>query len=91
MTAWPKQVLGEDIRIEGRGRQRPHLYLGHSEAGAYVVLLPGSKGEGALHVTANEQVRQVGVESMILDGPDGGHYDLLHHTVVPGENPSTSI
>jgi hypothetical protein len=83
-------VLGQDIRIEGV-EGSALTYMWHSEAGTYILLLRGSKGEGALHVAAHDQSGRLVVDSMILDGPDGGHYDLLHHTAVPGDNPSTSI
>lgn len=88
-----EQVLGENIRIEGM-EGRALAYVWGQEAGAYVVQLAGSKGEGTLHVTANRQGGHLNVQSMILDGPDGAHYDLLHHTVQPGDNspnPTNSI
>jgi Cytochrome oxidase complex assembly protein 1 len=85
-----EQVLGQNIRIEGV-EGSALAYVWGQESGAYVVLLAGSKGQGALHVTANEQSGRLDVQSMILDGPDGAHYDLLHHTVQPGDNPTSSI
>jgi hypothetical protein len=88
--AMAEQVLGRDIRIAGV-QGSALAYAWGQESGAYVVLLDGSKGEGALHVTANRQGGHLNVQSMILDGPGGGHYDLLHHTVQPGDNPTTSI
>jgi hypothetical protein len=85
-----EQVLGQDIRIEGV-EGSALAYAWDQESGAYVVLLAGSKGEGALHVTANRRGGRLNVQSMILDGPGGTHYDLLHHTMQPGDNPTSSI
>jgi hypothetical protein len=88
-----EQVLGQNIRIEGM-EGRALAYVWGQEAGAYVVQLAGSKGEGTLHVTANRQGGHLNVQSMILDGPDGSHYDLLHHTLQPDDNspsPTNSI
>ena len=31
------------------------------------------------------------IERMILDGPHGDHYDLLHHTAQPNDNSIDSI
>jgi len=85
-----EQVLGKNIHIEGV-EGSALSYVWGQESGAYVVLLAGSKGEGRLHVTADEKGGHLNVQSMTLDGPDGAHYDLLHHTLQPGDNPTTSI
>jgi hypothetical protein len=85
-----QQVLGRDIRIEGV-EGSALAYVWGQESGTYTVLLAGNKGEGALHVTASQQAGHLNVQSMTLDGPDGVHYDLLHHIVQPGDNPTSSI
>jgi hypothetical protein len=56
-----------------------------------VVDLAGSKGQGALHVTAHSRRGRLSVESMILDGPHGDRYDLLHHVAQPNGNSTQSI
>jgi hypothetical protein len=85
-----KQVLGQNIHIEGV-EGSALSYVWGQESGAYVVLLAGSRGEGTLHITADEKGGHLNVQSMILDGPDGAHYDLLHQTVLPSDNPTSSI
>ena len=85
-------VLGENIhvtRIEGGALS--YMWGSSESGGSYVVDLAGSKGQGALHVTAFSRRGRLSVESMILDGPHGDHYDLLHHVTQPGGNPTTSI
>lgn len=84
-------VLGENIHITGiEGSALSYMWGG--EAGSYVVLLAGSKGQGALHVTARTQQGRLSVDTMILDGPNGSHYDLLHHTTTrPDNSPTQSI
>jgi hypothetical protein len=88
-------VLGENIHITGiAGSALSYMWGGpmwNDEAGSYVVLLAGDKGQGALHVTARTQQGRLTVERMILDGPHGDHYDLLHHTAQPGNSPTDSI
>ena len=84
-------VLGRDIHITGI-EGSALSYMWGAESGSYVVLLAGSKGQGALHVTARTGGGHLTVDSMILDGPDGGHYDLLHHTTTrPANNATESI
>jgi hypothetical protein len=83
-------VLGGNIHLTGiEGSALSYVWGG--ESGSYVALLAGSKGEGALHVTARTREGHLIIDSMILDGPHGDHYDLLHHTVRPGDSPTTSI
>jgi hypothetical protein len=31
------------------------------------------------------------VQSMILEGPEGSHYDLLHHVAQPSDSSTQSI
>jgi hypothetical protein len=61
------------------------------ESGSYVLDLAGSKGAGALHVTAKSVAGKLTVQSMILEGPGGSRYDLLHHIAVPGAGGTQSI
>jgi hypothetical protein len=85
-----ERVLGNNIHIagmEGSG----FSYMWGEQNSAYVVELEGSKGRGALHVVAGQKNGQLNVQSMILDAPDGARYDLMHHSIRPGSNPTTSI
>jgi hypothetical protein len=88
-------VLGQNIHLTGvAGSALSYMWGGHmgsDEAGSYVLLLAGSKAEGALHVTARLRQGHLTVESMILDGPHGDHYDLLHRAAQPNDNPIDSI
>ena len=84
------QVLGRNIQIEGVDASAMS-YMWGEQAGAYVVTLEGSKGRGTLHVMADQKNGRLNVQRMILDGPDGHHYDLLHHIVQPGDSPTIAI
>ena len=85
-------VLGENIHVTGmEGSALTYLWGSGESGGSYVVDLAGSKGQGALHVTAHSRRGRLSVESMILDGPHGDHYDLLHHTAEPNGNSTQSI
>ncbi len=86
-----QMALGANIHITGvEGSARSFIWGGAS-GGSYVVDLAGNKGAGALHVTAATRKGQLDVQSMILDGPDGSEYDLLHHTAKPSDSPTQSI
>src|ERR1700761_7523722 len=67
-------ALGENIHITGVEGSALSYMWGSGEAGSYVVLLAGSKGEGSLHVTAKSDKGHLTVENMMLDGPHGSHY-----------------
>ena len=80
-------VLGENIHVTGmEGSALTYMWGNGESGGSYVVDLAGSKGQGALHVTAHSRRGRLSVESMILDGPYGDHYDLLHHVAQPSDN-----
>ena len=83
-------VLGENIHLSGIVGSALS-YMRGGETGSYVLLLSGSKGQGALHVTARTRQGRLTVDRMILDGPHGDHYDLLHHTAQPRDNSINSI
>lgn len=85
-------VLGENIHVTGiEGSALAYMWGSSRSGGSYVVDMAGSKGQGALHVTAFSHYGRLTVQSMMLDGPHGDHYDLLHHVTQPGNNPTTSI
>src|ERR1700742_1280204 len=60
-------ALGENIHVTGIEGSALSYMWGSGEAGSYVVLLAGSKGEGSLHVTAKSDKGHLRVESMMLD------------------------
>jgi hypothetical protein len=84
-------ALGENIHITGVEGSALSYMWGSGEAGSYVVALAGSKGEGRLHLTARSDKGHLTIQNMMLDGPGGSHYDLLHHIAQPGQNPTDSI
>ncbi len=85
-----EMALGEDIHVTGvEGSALSYMWGG--ESGSYVVDLAGSKGAGALHVTAKSVAGKLTVQSMVLEGPGGSRYDLLHHIAVPGAGDTQSI
>jgi hypothetical protein len=83
-------ALGQNIHITGvQGSALSYMWGG--ESGSYVVGLAGTKGEGSLSVTARSDHGHLSVQRMMLDGPGGSHYDLLHHNVQPGQPSNDSI
>ena len=85
-----EMVLGENIHITGvEGSALSYMWGG--EAGSYVLDLAGSKSAGALRVTAKSEHGKLTVQSMILEGPQGSRYDLLHHVAQPSDSPTQSI
>jgi hypothetical protein len=88
-----EEVLGEDIHVTGiEGSALSYMWGQGESGGSYVMDLEGSKGQGALDVTAFSQQGHLSVRSMVLAGPDGAHYDLLHHTTIrPGRGVTQSI
>jgi len=88
-----EEVLGEDIRITGiEGSALSYMWGRGETGGSYVVDLAGSKGQGALAVTAFIRNGQLSVRSMILEAPNGARYDLLHNTTIrPGNGLTQSI
>jgi hypothetical protein len=56
----------------------------------YVVILEGPKGEGRLAITEHHsEFSPPQLDSAILTGPDGRHYDLLKHQELPGSGDVT--
>ena len=83
-------VLGENIHVTGiEGSMLAYMWGYGQTGGSYVVDLEGSKGRGDLHVTATSRDGRLSVQSMILDGPDGGRYDLLRHILMRPQNGAT--
>ena len=85
------QVLGGDIHITGVEGSALSFVPGLGGHSAYQVALTGSKASGSLTVESDFAGGQAHIETMILTGPDGARYDLMHHTIAPGSAPTTSI
>jgi hypothetical protein len=85
-------VLGRDIEVTGIEGNAFSFVPGLGSRSDYVVTLRGSKAEGRLAIDATVRRGRVHIDSMILTGPDGERYDLLHHVVTPPSGgPTTSI
>jgi hypothetical protein len=86
-----EQVLGENIQVTGIEGDSLAMVPGLGSHSDYRVALAGSKASGTLQVEADSDHGHVHVESMILTGPNGDRYDLMHHTMAPSPVPTTSI
>lgn len=83
-------ALGKNIHIIGvEGSALSYMWGG--ESGSYMVRLAGDRGEGRLQVSARTNKGHLTVQSMILEGPRGTHYDLLHHLAQPRPTLTDSI
>jgi hypothetical protein len=86
-----ERVLGEDIHITGVEGNAFSFMLGTGTHTAYAVGLAGSRASGTLGIESDVVNGQAHIDSMILTGPDGARYDLMHHTIAPGSAPTTAI
>jgi len=84
-------ALGENIQITGIEGSAFSFVPGLGARSDYVVTLEGSKASGRLAVDATVQHGQVHILSMILTGPGGDRYDLLHHVMTPSGGSTTAI
>ena len=78
-------VLGRPIIVTGVEGNAFTFSTGVGARNAYVLRLEGPRGTGTLAVTSHTEGRQAKIDSMVLTGPDGRRYDLLHHGPVPGD------
>ena len=79
------QVLGADIRITGIEGNAYSFVPGSGTRTGYAVSLTGSRARGRLMIAAETRRGHVTIKSLILTGPNGGRYDLLHNrTLRPG-------
>ena len=85
------QVLGGHIHVTGVEGNAFSFVPGLGSHTDYEVTLSGDKASGRLDVEANTRRGQVDVKSMILSGPHGGRYDLLHGRVLTEPEGSVSI
>ena len=85
------QVLGDHIRVTGVEGNAFSFVPGLGSHTNYEVTLSGDRASGRLDVEADTNHGHVDVKSMILDGPHGGRYDLLHNRVLTEPEGSVSI
>lgn len=79
------QVLGEDIRITSIEGNTYTFAPGLGTRTGYTVAVTGSRARGRLRILAETRRGHVSIKSLILTGPNGGRYDLLHNiTLRPG-------
>jgi hypothetical protein len=81
-----QSVLGRPITVTGVEGNAFNFSTGLGARNAYVLQLEGPRGAGTLAVTSHTESGQAKIDSMVLTGPDGRHYDLLHHGPVPGDS-----
>src|SRR3954468_1454488 len=85
-------VLGDDIRITGVAGNAFSFVPGIGSRSAMVVSLTGSKASGTLAVESHTEGGRVRIDAMILSGPNGTRYDLMHHGITPVPvGPTTAI
>ena len=77
-------VLGGNIRITGVEGNFRSFVPGLGVHGDYVLDVEGAKASGTLAVDADVENGKVHVNSMVLTGPEGERYDLMHHTLRRG-------
>jgi hypothetical protein len=86
-----QQALGPDITVTEIESNMFAFIPGIGARNRYVLQLAGSKGFGTLDVTAHAEGAQSKIDAMILTGPNGRRYDLLHDTTLPGGPPDDTI
>lgn len=81
-----QRVMGRPITVIGVEGNAFSFVVGVGARSNYVLRLEGPRGVGTLAVTAHTEGAQAKMDALELTGPDGQHYDLLHHAPVPAEN-----
>jgi hypothetical protein len=85
-----QQVLGPDPTVTSVDSNNFRWMPGMSRHD-YQVTLQGPRGEGHLAVTSHADGSGPKLDSTILTGPDGRHYDLLRHRILQGAGSDGSI
>jgi hypothetical protein len=85
------QILGDDIHVTGMEGNAFSFVPGLGSHNDYEVTLTGDKASGTLDVEADASHGRVEIRSMILTGPHGGRYDLMHNKVLTEPEGSVSI
>lgn len=78
-----RRVLGQPIIVTGMEGNAFTFATGVGARNQFVLRLEGPRGEGRLAVTAHTEGRQGKIDGLMLIGPDGQQYDLLHRTPLP--------
>jgi hypothetical protein len=81
-----QRVLGQPIVITGMEGNSFSFVAGIGARSSYVLRLEGPRGIGTLAVTSHMEAARAKIETLMLTGPDGQRYDLLHHAPVPTGN-----
>ena len=82
------QVLGDDIRVTGRGRQCLFLGAGLGTHTDYEVALAGDQGRRASCDVETDTSHGRSTSSSTVPSspcPNGGRYDLLQQSVLPAD------
>lgn len=78
-----RRVLGRPILVTGMEGSAFSFATGVGARNQFVLRLEGPRGQGRLAVTAHTEGREAKIDSLMLTGPDGQKYDLLHHAPPP--------
>jgi len=81
-----QRVLGQPITVVGVEGNAFSFVTGVGARATYVLRLEGPRGQGVLDVTSHTDNSKPKIDALTLTGPDGQHYDLLHHAPVPSDN-----
>jgi hypothetical protein len=84
-----QRVLGRPITVTGVQGNAFTFATGVGARSNYVLRLEGPRGHGTLSVTAHTEGAKAKMDALELTGPDGQHYDLLHHAPAPSQDGSS--
>lgn len=74
-----QRVLGRPIVVTGVDGNAFSFVTGVGARSSFVLRLEGPRGQGRLAVTSHTEGPKAKIDAMDLIGPDGQHYDLMHH------------
>jgi hypothetical protein len=80
-----QRVLGRPVTVTGVEGNAFSFATGVGARSNYVLRLEGPRGSGTLSVTAHTEGAKAKMDALELTGPNGQHYDLLHHAPLPSE------
>jgi len=85
-----RRVLGRPIIVTGMEGSAFSFATGVGARNEFTLRLEGPRGEGRLAVSAHTEGAQAKIDGLMLIGPDGQRYDLLHHAPLPSGNGDTT-
>jgi hypothetical protein len=85
-----RRVLGRPIIVTGMEGSAFSFVTGIGARNEFVLRLEGPRGEGRVTVSAHTEGREARIDALMLTGPDGQKYDLLHHAPLPSAGGDTT-